>query len=65
MGSSVNLCSVLGLWITFQHEKRTPTTPPRKLTFFGDKLSIYLRCYQCRQLLQMILVEIKTAGYQT
>ena len=33
MGSSVNLCSVLGLWITFQHEKRTPTTHPKEIDF--------------------------------
>ena len=65
MGSSVNLCSVLGLWITFQHEKRTTTTTPRKLTFFGDNLFMNLRRHLCCQSLQMVLVEIKTTGYQT
>ena len=65
MGSSVRLCAVLGLWITFRLKMRTPTTPPRKFVFLGDNLLMNLRCHLHCQFLQMVLVEIKTAGYQT
>ena len=42
MGSSVRLCAVLGLWITFQCKMRITTTPPRNFAFLGDYLWINL-----------------------
>ena len=61
MGSSVSLCVVLELWKTFECKMGITTTIPRKLAFFGDTLLMNLRCHFRCQLLQMVLVEIKTA----
>ena len=65
MGSSVSLCAVCGLWKTFECKTGILTTTPRKFAFLGDNLFINLCCDVHCQLLQMILVEVKTTGYQT
>ncbi len=64
MGSSVNFCVDLGLWKTFGRKTGIIITTPRKFVFFGDNLLMNLRCHLRCQLLQMVLMEIKTAGYQ-
>lgn len=63
MGSSVRLHVVFGLWITSWRKKGTTNTNPRKFVFLGDDLLMNLRCHLCCQLLQMVLVGVKTAGY--
>ena len=64
MGSSVRLCAVLGLWITFQCKMRITTTPPRNFAFLGDYLWINLCSFlQCHSLC-VVLMQVKTAGYQ-
>ena len=49
MESSVCLCAVLGMWITFLAKKGTTTTPQGILQLLGDKLCKNSRCVlRCR-----------------
>ena len=63
MESSVHLLCILKLWITFWAKKGTTTTTQGILQFLGDNLWKNLRRFLHRHLLQMVFVEIKTAGY--
>ena len=63
MGSSVRLCVVLRLWITFQQKMGTATTNPRNFAFPGDYLWIELRCFLHRHSLCVVFMQVKTAGY--
>ena len=63
MGSSVHLCAVLGLWITFRQKMCTTITTPRNFAFPGDYLLIKLRRFLHCHLFQVVLIEVKTAGY--
>ena len=51
MESSVCLCGVLGLWITFQAKKSITTTTQGILRFLGDNLWKNLRRFLHCQLL--------------
>ncbi len=65
MESSVCLCAVLGLWITFLAKKGTTTTTQGILQFLGAKLCKNLCCFLHCHFLQVVFVEVKTTGYQT
>ena len=65
MESSVCLCAFWGLWITFGIKKCITTTPQGILQFLGDNLFVNLRHFLHCHLLQVVFVEVKTAGYQT
>ena len=63
MESSVHLLCILKLWITFRAKKGTTTTTQGILQLLGDKLWIKSRRFLHCHLLQVVFMEVKTAGY--
>ena len=65
MGSSVSFYGIVGLWITFRSKMSTTTTPPKNFALLRDRLWMYLRSFlQCHSLC-VVLMQVKTAGYQS
>ena len=65
MGSSVRLCAVLELWITFWQKIGITTTAPTKKLFSGEKLCKNSRCFLQCYFLGVVLMQVETTGYQT
>ena len=63
MGSSVEISGIFDLWKTIFSKAGTLTTPPRKVAFLWGILWAALCCFLHRHLLQMVFVQVKTAGY--
>ena len=63
MESSVRLCLIQRAMENFLLKMGTATTTQGILQFLGDNLWKNLRRFLHRHLLQMVFVEVKTAGY--